>query len=316
MPGTPASRWFTYAALACAWCVQPSRRSIASRPIAACTLGNRSVLRRQRAQRADFFPEEHVGVGVDQRRGPQYGKERDRKHPRLHENPLQPSHQQALGDALFARPRQRLDGRADFRGDRRVGDEREPAAVAVQRLERLEAEERAGPEGADRPPLVERAERVRAVLQHDQVVLPGDREQAIHVAREAVKMRRHDRPRLVRDHPLDGLGIHVERLRIHVREHDRQARDARELRHDPERQRGKDDLGSRRQVERLQHVIEGDAPVRGRDRVRRPEPVPGGERGLEFRNLGALDELAAGLAARDDVLGFWCDSRSVARNGC
>ena len=36
--------------------------------------------------------------------------------------------------------------------------------------------------------------------------------------------------------------------------------------------------------------------------VRRVHPGAPGERRFELRNLGTLDELAAGLAARDDVV--------------
>ena len=105
-------------------------------------------------------------------------------------------------------------------------------------------------------------------------------------------------------------------VRVDVGENDRQTGDPRELRHDPERERRKDDLRAGGQIQRLQHVVEGDASVGRGDRVRRSQPVPGGERGFELGYLGTLDELAAGLAARDELFGFRKDSRAIARDRC
>lgn len=273
------------------------------------------VLIGKRMQRPDLLPQKHVGVRVDQRRDPQDGEERNREHPRLDENALQPSRPQAIGDALLAGPRQRLDQPPHLRCQRAIRDEREPAAVAVERLQRLEAEERARAERADGLALVERAQRVRAVLEDDQVVPRRDREQPVHVARQPVQVRGDDRARLVGDEPLDRIRIDRERLRIDIGEDDREPGDARQLGHDPERQRRKDDLGPRRQVERLQDVVERHAAVGRRDGARRVEAVARGERRFELRNLGTLDELAAGLASRDELFGVGKDSRSVARDG-
>ena len=207
-----------------------------------------------------------------------------------------------LRHALFVGPRFGLGERANARRDRRVADERQPAAVAVERLERLEAEEAGVAERADRASVPGRAQRVRAVLDHEQLVARGDVEDGPHVAREAVEVRRHDGAGGRRDGALERLGGQRERRRIDVGEHHLQARDPGERRDDPERQRRQDDLGALRQVERFQDVVERHPAVRRGHGVRRVHPGAPGERGFELRNLGTLDELAAGLAARDDVV--------------
>jgi len=56
-------------------------------------------------------------------------------------------------------------------------------------------------------------------------------EQAIHVAGQAVEMRRHDGSRPVGDHPFDRRRIQIERRGIDVSEHHLQPRDFRELWH-------------------------------------------------------------------------------------
>jgi hypothetical protein len=141
---------------------------------------------------------------------------------------------------------------------------------------------------------------VRAVFEHDEVVARRDGEQLIHVARQAVEMRRHDRSRSLGDEPLHGMRIEVEAARVDVGEDDGQARGARQLRHDPEGERRHDDLRARREGERLEHVVERGAAKGGGNRA----PAAGSrlERALERRNLRALDEPLARPAARNQLL--------------
>ena len=84
--------------------------------------------------------------------------------------------------------------RAASRG---IADEREPAAVAVERLERLEAEEPGVAERADRPAVEGGAERMRAVFDHEQAVATGnrhDRGPCRRAARTGASARRRASP--------------------------------------------------------------------------------------------------------------------------
>ena len=103
----------------------------------------------------------------------------------------------------------RLGQRANPRRDRRVANERQPAAVAVERLERLEAEEAGVAERADGLAVPGRAERVRAVFDHAQLVARRDVEDGLHVARQAVQVRRHDGACRRRDGALERRGDSV-----------------------------------------------------------------------------------------------------------
>ena len=60
--------------------------------------------------------------------------------------------------------------------------------------------------------LVTRARALRAILQHFDSVLAGDRQDSVHVAGAALKVHGHDGLGLGRNSVLDILGIDVERL--------------------------------------------------------------------------------------------------------
>ena len=79
---------------------------------------------------------------------------------------------------------------------------------------------------------------------HDQVVASGDRQDRVHVARQAVQMRRHDRARRRRDHPLERRRIELNVAGSTSAKTTFKPGDPRELRHDPERQRGNHDFGA------------------------------------------------------------------------
>src|SRR5581483_7440645 len=80
----------------------------------------------------------------------------------------------------------------------------------------------------------------------------------------------------------------------------------------PDRQRRDDDFRSRRQVERLEDVVEGHPAVRGGDGMSAAGPAL--ECAFELGDLGTLDEFAARLRAGDDFFGLGKDSRAVARD--
>jgi hypothetical protein len=109
---------------------------------------------------------------------------------------------------------------------------------------------------------VGRAERVRAVLNHRQVVLPGEAHDRIHVARQSVEVRRHDGPRVRRDGAGQRVRIQRERVGIDVGKNRTEAGLTREFGNHPERQCREDDLRARRKIERAQHVEERHPPVR------------------------------------------------------
>ena len=77
----------------------------------------------------------------------------------------------------------------------RIADDRHAAAIGVERLERLKTEDRGVAERADGAAAVARAERVRAVLDHAEVVPPRDRDDLVHVTRQPPQVRGHDRDR-------------------------------------------------------------------------------------------------------------------------
>ena len=123
--------------------VQPSSASSAGEADRRLHVGKPlGVLRRAAGERSDFLPEEHVGVGVDERRDPQTGKQRDREHPRLDEDALQPADQQpVLARASRSATAARRRCARTFAASAASLHERQAAAVAVERLQRLKAEE-------------------------------------------------------------------------------------------------------------------------------------------------------------------------------
>jgi hypothetical protein len=133
----------------------------------------------------------------------------------------------------------------------------------------LQAEEARIPNRADGLPVPRGAQRVRTVFDDDEAVPSRDLENRLHVARQPVEVGRDDRARARRDDALDRAGIDRERSRVHIGKDRREAGDASQLGNHPERQRGKDDLRTLRQVERLQQIPERHATVRRGDRVAR-----------------------------------------------
>src|SRR5438046_6324053 len=106
---------------------------------------------------------------------------------------LPPTRAQDALDTVFARPRFRIRKLRHFLCEIGIAHPREAPAVCVERLERLEAEEAAVPEGAGRLAVAGGTERVRTVLDHLQVVLPGKRHDRGHVTRPALELRQQAR---------------------------------------------------------------------------------------------------------------------------
>jgi hypothetical protein len=157
-----------------------------------------------------------------------------------------------------------------------------------------------------------RAERVRAILDHRHVVAPGNAHHGLHVAHQAVEVRWYHGGGPRRDGAFERVWIDRVRARIDVGEHRHQARDARQLRHDPERERGENDLAALRELERLQQVVERHPAERRARGARQPEPSR--ERLLERGDLGPFDETPLLLERRDGLLGVGDDARAVAGN--
>ena len=269
----------------------------------------------ERIERADVLPQINVRVSADERRDPENRERAEREHVRADEQTLEPPDQQPVLDAFAIGPRLALGQRPDARRDRGILDEGQAPAIAVERLQRLEAEEACVAQRANRPSVVRRTERVRAVFDHAQVVPRGDPHDRIHVARQAVQMSGHDRARVWRDRAFQSRGIEGERGGIDVCERDLEPGHARQLGDDPERQRRHDDLGAGGEIERLQDVVERHAAVGSRDGLCGRDTGTSGERRLEPSDVGALDELATGFAVRDDLFGVGSNARTVARDG-
>ncbi len=192
-----------------------------------------------------------------------------------------------------------------------VGGQRHAAAIGVERLQRLEAEEAGITERADVASFVRGAERMGTILDDSEIVPSRNSHHAIHVAREAVEMRRHDGARVGCDGAFERVGIETERLGIHIGEHRGESRDARDFGHDPEGQCRKDDLGAGRQAQSLQQVVERHPPVRGADRG--AASAARRKRRLETSDGRTLNELAAFAAGRDDLFGVRDHPRAVPR---
>src|SRR5207247_3097750 len=94
------------------------------------------------------------------------GKGREGDHARADEGMLPPARAQDALDTLFARPLSRIRKLPHFLRKIGIAHPREAPAVCVERLERLEAEEAAVPEGAGRLAVAGGTERVRTVLDH------------------------------------------------------------------------------------------------------------------------------------------------------
>ena len=102
-----------------------------------------------------------------------------------------------VGDVhrVLAQPAQAL-------GDLRVLDGDHAALAGGDDLARMQREAGQRPERADRPPAVGRADRARGVLDDRQPVALAEREEGVHVGRQAELVDRHDRLRAARDRAL------------------------------------------------------------------------------------------------------------------
>src|SRR5437870_12347813 len=149
-----------------------------------------AVVRGQRIQPPHAFPELLLRLRAGERRDVPDGKEREGEHARTDEGMLPPARAQDALDTLFARPLLRIRKLPYFLREIGIAHPRQAPAVRVERLEPREAEEAAVPEGAGRLAVAGGTERVRTVLDHLQVVLPGKLHDRDHVTRPAVEMRR------------------------------------------------------------------------------------------------------------------------------
>ena len=164
-------------------------------------------------------------------------------------------------DALLRGPRFAVRKLADEPRKFFVPHPRQAAAVGVERLERLEAEEACVSVRPNHLPLVHGAERVRAVFDDLQIVSPRQFQNRVKVAGHAVQVRRQHGASVRSDRPFHGLRAERERRRVDVGEHQRQSCDAANLGNHPERQGRNNDLGARRKVHGLQDEVERHAPV-------------------------------------------------------
>ena len=128
----------------------------------------------------------------------------------------------------------------------------------------------------------------------------GDGRDLVHVAWQPPQMRRDHRDGSWRDGPLERLRRHVECDRIDVDEHRPEAGHARDLGHDPERQRGHHDLAAFGQIHGLKNVEKRHASVRRGCRMHRSKARR--ERRFELRDVRAVNELIAPDHVRDQLL--------------
>src|SRR5262245_41633613 len=114
-------------------------------------------------------------------------------------------------------------------------------------------------------------------------------------------MRRQNSARVRRDGALRRLGVHGEGGRIDVDEYRLETRDASYFRNHPESERGNNDLGTLRNVERLQNKVQGHAPVFGRYSADVTAAAKhAAEFLLELRDIWSLDQLVLVPAFRND----------------
>src|SRR2546428_11094988 len=261
-----------------------------------------AVVRGQRIQPPHAFPELLLRFRAGDRRDVPDGKEREGEHARADEGMLPPARAQDALDTFSARPLFRIRKLPHFLRKIGIAHPREAPAVCVERLERLEAEEAAVPEGAGRLAVAGGTERVRTVLDHLQVVLPGKRHDRGHVTRHAVEMRRQDSARVRRDGALRRLRVQSEGVRVDVGEHRLESGHARYFRNHPEGERGDDDLGPGRYVERLQNKVKRHTPVFGGHGADVTAAAKHAEEFLlELRDVRSLDQLFLVAALRDDI---------------
>src|SRR5262245_33603459 len=220
---------------------------------------------------------------------------------------------ESLLDALRARCRLRRRKTRHACGERGVADDCYSAAVRVERLERLKAEDRGIAEGADRSAVVLRAQRVRAILDDGETMPRSDRQEVVHVAWKTAKMCRHNGNGSLCDDAAQCLCGHIEGDGIHMRKDRRQSGLPRDLWHHPEGERRKDDFSTRREVERFENVIKGHPPIGSGNRVHAAQP--GGKCVLEACNVRSFLQLSTCFKLVDDLNGIRDHTHAVPGNG-
>ena len=187
-----------------------------------------------------------------------------------------------------------------------VGEDRAAVAVAAERLGGKEA--RAGRVG-QRPDLavaIGRAEGLRGVVDHEQLLRVGDRGDRGVVGGLAEQIDRDDRLRLEpelarhRDRAGEALRIEIEAPLLHVHQHRRRADQRRDLGGGVEREgrhehrvAGADALRHQRHQQRIGAAGAGDRVTGAAERR---------EIGFDRVHLGAQDELAMAEHARDRIV--------------
>ncbi len=131
-------------------------------------------------------------------------------------------------------------------------DHRAAVAETAEVLGREEAEHGGGAVIANALPLVPRALRLRAVLDHDQLVLPGNLQDRVEVGRLAVQMHRDDGLRARRHLLRDFRRIEIEEALLEIAENYLRAGQADGFRRGNGRVDRRDDLIARADAETLQ----------------------------------------------------------------
>ncbi|OPZ76002.1 MAG: hypothetical protein BWY77_02004 [bacterium ADurb.Bin431] len=102
-----------------------------------------------------------------------------------------------------------------------IGDHHTAVAEGAEIFAGIKTEAAIGAEGARLAALILRAVGLAGILNHRQVVAPGDGHHLVHAAAVAVEMDRDDRPRARADLFLDEIGIDAEGEGIDVDQHRR-----------------------------------------------------------------------------------------------
>ena len=199
-----------------------------------------------------------------------------------------------------------------------VGEHRPAVAVAAERLCGKEAGRRDRRERADLAALRLRAEGLRGVIDHIELVLFGDRPHRLIVGRKSEQVDRHQRLRLEagalrrRNRAFDAGGIDVEGLLVDLTEHRRRA--------DERHRFGRGRIGERRadhgvaapDALRHQHQHQRIGAARDPDRV--PGAAEFGQRPLELTDFRPIDELAMLGDARDRVVDLLPEAAALRRH--
>src|SRR5439155_16963659 len=115
-------------------------------------------------------------------------------------------------------------------------------------------------------------ERLGRVLDEHEPVPVRDRAHLVELARTAEHVDGDDSPRPVGDRRLDRCRVHVQRLRVDVREYRRCAFEDEAVRRGDEGQRRRDHLVARADPGNVTEHVQSRRPARDRSRVRRTHP--------------------------------------------